>query len=46
LIDTGDSDREYGYVKIDVFVSVLQNVDSEPIRVHNIYIEDITPYIK
>ena len=43
----GQSDREYGYVKIDVTVNVnSSSVNSEPIRVFRRYIEDITPYLQ
>lgn len=43
----GQSDREYGYVKIDVTVDVnSSSVNSEPIRIFRRYIEDITPYLQ
>ncbi len=50
LQDAPDTQREYGYVKIDVSVfvdnTVANSLISEPIRVYRRYIEDITPYLQ
>ncbi len=47
LQDAPDSQREYGYAKIDVVVDVnSSSINSEPIRIFRRYIEDITPYLQ
>ena len=46
LMDANGS-KEYGYVKIDVFVSTnASDVATEAIRIYRSYLEDITPYLK
>ena len=46
LMDANGS-REYGYVKIDVFVDTNRSgVTTEAIRIYKSYLEDITPYLK
>jgi competence protein ComGC len=47
LKDAPDKSRQYGYVKIDIIVSIKNNsLNSEPIRIYRSYLEDITPYLK
>ena len=46
LMDANGS-REYGYVKIDVFVNTnTSDVTTEAIKIYKSYLEDITPYLK
>jgi hypothetical protein len=46
LQDAPTSEREYGYVKLDVTVEVDNDaLNTEPIRIVRRYIEDITPYL-
>jgi len=46
LMDANGS-REYGYVRIDVFVDTNRSgVTTEAISVYKSYLEDITPYLK
>jgi Tfp pilus assembly protein PilX len=46
LGDAPTSEREYGYVKLDVTVDVNNaQLNTEPIRIVRRYVEDITPYL-